>query len=63
VEYLLDNTLVYKTCNECIKVILRRLCVCVCVFFGEYDLCIIGVVLSEIVVQNIISVDVCMGCP
>jgi hypothetical protein len=38
-------------------------CVCVCVYFGEYDLCIISVVLSEIVVQNIISVNVCMGCP
>ena len=36
---------------------------CLCVLLGEYDLCLITVVISKVVAQNIVSVVVCMGCP
>ena len=32
-------------------------------FFAEYDLSLISVGISELVVQSIVSVDVCRGCP
>ena len=36
---------------------------CECVFFGEYDLSPVSVVISEHMFQGIVSVDACRCCP